>query len=566
MSSDDTRAIECAPDAAPRAPDDPLLGKLIDGKYLVEKLIGQGGMGKVYRGRNVRTESPVAIKTLIPDLVRDDALIKRFEIEAKSASNLRHPNTIRIFDFGQEGDVLFMVMELLDGQSLEGLLRSEKRLDPRRLIRIMRETCESLAEAHAQGLVHRDLKPDNIFLNRVGDHADGDFVKVLDFGVAKLRDKRYGNATLTQAGMIFGTPRYMSPEQARAFDIDQRSDIYALGVIMYECLSGEVLFDGNDPVAILIQHVQEPPVPFAKRVPDLPPMPDLEGVVMRCLAKKPDERYSDVRELIGELERIDTARVQNQTAGLIAPAVVATQVMRDGRLAPTPPNSGGAVRTDGFDALGVGVSPHRDPTYALGDGAVRGTTEMRVDAAKRNPLPLVIGGVVVVLLAAGAGILAMLVGSDPAPTDAPADPVVEAPAEPAPAPTMPDIGPQLAIAADRLAAARTSAADIAARSVVRIRVEAGDVEGATATPIGVEGAAPLPLPHEFTFIQPPDAPARAAEWNVEAPGYVTQAISIPVERREEPVVVELRRPAARPSGGDSGRRPGGGLVDPYANP
>src|SRR5690606_18706683 len=152
-------------------------------------------------------------------------------------------------------------------------------------------------EAHGAGLVHRDIKPDNIFLNRVGDTHD-EHVKVLDFGVAKLRNKQYGGATLTQAGMIFGTPRYMSPEQARAHDLDGRSDIYALGVVMYEALTGRAPFVSDDPVATLIMHVNEPVPPFKVANPDLPAMPELEALVLRCLEKDPDKRFDDVRNLL----------------------------------------------------------------------------------------------------------------------------------------------------------------------------------------------------------------------------------------------------------------------------
>jgi serine/threonine-protein kinase len=562
---------------AATGPADDLIGKLIDGKYLVEKLIGQGGMGKVYRGRNVRTESPVAIKTLIPDLVRDDSLIKRFEIEAKSASNLRHPNTIRIYDFGKEGDVLFMVMELLDGQSLEGLLRRDRQIEPRRLLRILRQTCESLEEAHGTGLVHRDLKPDNIFLNRVGDHAEGEFVKVLDFGVAKLRDKKYGNATLTQAGMIFGTPRYMSPEQARAQDIDQRSDIYALGVIMYECLVGEVPFDANDAVAILVQHVQEPPPPFAQKNPAMAPVPELEAMVMRCLRKKPEERYHDVRELIGEIDRIEQNIVAGRTASMVQPGRGATVSLHEDQPQPTGPGGGGGLRTDGFNQLGLGTSPDRDPTYALGNATLDGTDQLR--ARQRSPLPLVIGGVVVVLLGAAAVILALIAGSRPQPAEAEAiaatTPLPEAaPTEPVPAAI--NVAPQLAVASDRLAAASAAATDVASRSVVHIELSAGDVAGATAVPVDAPDATPIALPHRFTLVQAPDAAPRTVAWRVSADGFNPETIEVPVASTTEPVVVRLRRPSSggsgTPSGTDGsptrpgGRRPGTGLDDPYANP
>ena len=248
-------------ESAVQLPADPLIGTVFDGKYVIDALIGVGGMGKVYRGRNLRTEHSIAIKTLMPELVHDESLVRRFEVEAKAASNLSHPNTIRVYDHGNEGKLLWMVMELLDGISLERALNIERAIEPRRLIGLMRQVCASLAEAHGKGLIHRDLKPDNIFLNRAGGEAD--FVKVLDFGVAKLKDPKFGSEKLTQAGMIFGTPRYMSPEQARAKELDERSDIYALGVIMFECLTGKAPFEAADPIGVLVKHCNEPVPTFA---------------------------------------------------------------------------------------------------------------------------------------------------------------------------------------------------------------------------------------------------------------------------------------------------------------
>jgi len=390
----------------PETPEaqDALVGSILDGKYRIDKLIGVGGMGKVYKGLNIRTESPVAIKTLIPDLVRDDALVMRFEIEAKAASNLRHPNTIRIYDFGRDGDRLFMVMELLDGIALEDLTRDHHPIEPRRVIHIMRQTCQSLAEAHASGLVHRDLKPDNIFLNRVGD--DTEFVKVLDFGVAKLRDKRYGNTTLTQAGMIFGTPRYMSPEQARAQDIDQRSDIYALGVIMYECLTGYVPFDARDPIAILVKHVNEPPRPFSEVNQYIQALPDLEAVVMRCLEKEASDRYSSVKELLEDLERVDR-RLATGTTGVISAQGNETQALipSGGSSIPmTRPNTPSTQRStpvahgagaNPFDALGI-AEGDRDETIAIGDRTLQVSDGPPI--ARRVPVvPIAIVTVFVVL-------------------------------------------------------------------------------------------------------------------------------------------------------------------------
>jgi serine/threonine-protein kinase len=281
-------------------------------KYRVERVLGEGGMGKVYRGRNLRTEHSIAIKTLMPELVHDESLVRRFEVEAKAASNLSHPNTIRVYDHGNEGKLLWMVMELLDGISLERALNIERAIEPRRLIGLMRQVCASLAEAHGKGLVHRDLKPDNIFLNRAGGEAD--FVKVLDFGVAKLKDPKFGSEKLTQAGMIFGTPRYMSPEQARAKELDERSDIYALGVIMFECLTGKAPFEAADPIGVLVKHCNEPVPTFASVNPSLAIDPGFEEIVRRCLAKKPEQRPATVKELRAELDALDVRLASGQPA------------------------------------------------------------------------------------------------------------------------------------------------------------------------------------------------------------------------------------------------------------
>lgn len=570
------------------ADGDRLIGSLIDGKYRVDALIGEGGMGKVYRGTNIRTESPVAIKTLIPDLVRDDTLVRRFEVEAKSASNLRHPNTIRIYDFGREGDLLFMVMELLDGYPLEKIA-GEEPIDPLRVIHIFRQTCKSLAEAHDAGMVHRDLKPDNIFLNRVG--GDAEFVKVLDFGVAKLQDNKYTDATLTQAGMIFGTPRYMSPEQARAEQIDRRSDIYALGVILYECLTGRVPFDGRDPISILIQHVNEKPKPFAVINPALPAMPDLEAITLRCMAKSADERYASVTELLTELERVERRLLGNAAADEFG----ATQAMNSAQVPVTRRQAAAtAVHTpsgsNAFDALGVGGSAH-DPTMQLGDGTLH--LGAPADAATRSgfPLPAVIGVTVAVLALAGFGLVSIFSGDDAVPAaaaeaaaavaateptpseEAPAaDPVDGDPAEvaaldPTPSrPANPNDAIVQALGAERVRSAVQRASGAAQQAVVSIEIAApSGVEGATVT---LEGREPTPLPTRLLLVRTPDAPGTIT-LTVQAPGHRDASMELPFQTAAEPVVPTLRRAGSGSSSPGTPRTPGttrttpGGLDNPY---
>ncbi len=285
---------------------DRLVGQLLAGKYKIIKKIGEGGMGSVYIATQEPIDRKVAVKVLLGKLAEDEIAVKRFEQEARAISKMQHPNTVTIYDFGhtmeEDDERLYIVMEYLKGRTLTQALRKEKVLQPVRACKIMRQVCASLADAHAAGIIHRDLKPDNIFLTEVG--GDADWVKVLDFGVAKLADSE-GAGTLTQTGMIFGTPKYMSPEQAEGRPIDYRADIYALGVVMYELLVGRPPFVADTPVGLLLKHISEPPASFAKIRPDLSIDPRVEAIVMKALDKRPDGRQQAVSDLAAELEMFE---------------------------------------------------------------------------------------------------------------------------------------------------------------------------------------------------------------------------------------------------------------------
>lgn len=416
-------------EAAVQLPADPLIGTVFDGKYVIDALIGVGGMGKVYRGRNLRTEHSIAIKTLMPELVHDESLVRRFEVEAKAASNLSHPNTIRVYDHGNEGKLLWMVMELLDGISLERALNVERAIEPRRLIGLMRQVCASLAEAHGKGLVHRDLKPDNIFLNRAGGEAD--FVKVLDFGVAKLKDPKFGSEKLTQAGMIFGTPRYMSPEQARAKDLDERSDIYALGVIMFECLTGKAPFEAADPIGVLVKHCNEPVPTFASVNPSLAIDPGFEEIVRRCLAKKPEQRPATVKALRAELDGLDVRLASGQPA----PDNNATRHIDLGASPEDTQRDQSAPDT--FDRLGITEQSGRRPA----NPSIVMHSESHRAAHDKAPLATIVIGALGVLAAGAAALIFFSKGEAPivapAPVAAPAPAPAAAVAPPAVAPVAP---------------------------------------------------------------------------------------------------------------------------------
>ncbi len=416
-------AISETVESAVQLPADPLIGTVFDGKYVIDALIGVGGMGKVYRGRNLRTEHSIAIKTLMPELVHDDSLVRRFEVEAKAASNLSHPNTIRVYDHGNEGKLLWMVMELLDGISLERALNIERAIEPRRLIGLMRQVCASLAEAHGKGLVHRDLKPDNIFLNRAGGEAD--FVKVLDFGVAKLKDPKFGSEKLTQAGMIFGTPRYMSPEQARAKELDERSDIYALGVIMFECLTGKAPFEAADPIGVLVKHCNEPVPTFASVNPSLAIDPGFEEIVRRCLAKKPEQRPATVKDLRAELDALD-ARL---ASGRPAPSENATRHLEAGASPEDTHRDQSAPDT--FDRLGINAPSGRMPA----NPSIAMHSESHRAAHGKAPLGLIIGGAIAVLAAGAAALVFFSKAEEPVVAPAPAAAVAPPAVAPVPPPT-----------------------------------------------------------------------------------------------------------------------------------
>lgn len=264
-------------------------------------------MGSVYIAKQHPIDRLVAVKVLLSKLAEEEIAVKRFEQEARAISKMQHPNTVTIYDFGQVedsdgGDRLYIVMELLRGVTLTRALRKGGPLPGPRASRILRQVCSSLADAHGAGIIHRDLKPDNIFLCELGGETD--WVKVLDFGVAKLATSESAG-TLTQTGMIFGTPKYMSPEQAEGKPIDYRADIYALGVVLYELLAGKPPFVSDTPVGLLLKHISEPPPPISQIAPGRVVDPGLEAIVMRALEKNPDRRQQQVTELAAELEQYE---------------------------------------------------------------------------------------------------------------------------------------------------------------------------------------------------------------------------------------------------------------------
>ncbi len=277
---------------------DPYVGREIANQFRILEKIGSGGMGSVYKAEQPDMRRFVAVKILHPRYLSRPDLVSRFRREARAMSHLQHPNTAKVYLYGQLDDgACYFVMEHLAGKNLAQTVRAEGPMAPERAIAIMSQACGALAEAHAQGIVHRDLKPENIFLTNLGGIAD--YAKVLDFGLAKVteREMRPGSLILTQEGMVFGTPEFMSPEQARGEKLDGRSDIYSLGVIMYELLTGKLPFDAAQPMEFIQRHIKEPPIPLAKRAPNREFPGGLWDVLEKALAKRPQDRYASANEL-----------------------------------------------------------------------------------------------------------------------------------------------------------------------------------------------------------------------------------------------------------------------------
>jgi serine/threonine-protein kinase len=279
---------------------DPFVGATFAGKYKLTELIGVGAMGRVYRARHLALDSEVAVKLVNPDVAADAQAAKRFQTEARAASRLRHPNTIQILDFGQaDGGALFLVMEYLRGRTLAKILEEEHALNPRRIADLLGQALGALDEAHASGVVHRDFKPENVFVEAL--RTGKEHVKVLDFGIAKLRGE--ADANLTSRGAVCGTPEYMSPEQIRGEELDARSDVYAAGVVLYELITGARPFETRGPVIEVLQaHLSETPVPPRQKRPDLTIPRLLEEVCLRAISKEADDRYRSAAELKAALE------------------------------------------------------------------------------------------------------------------------------------------------------------------------------------------------------------------------------------------------------------------------
>lgn len=301
-------------------PDVDLTGRTIAGRYNVIRRLGEGGMGVVYSAMDTRLEKQVAIKVLKEDFAHRTDVVARFTQEAKSAARIKHENVLDVTDYGGTEDGSFYIaMELLVGTDLADVLQKEGSVELHRALNVAIQVTRALGAAHTKGIVHRDLKPENVFLVTADDGRE--VVKIVDFGIAQMKDMTgQGGKKLTQTGMIFGTPEYMSPEQAKGAPIDHRVDIYAVGVILYEMAAGRTPFVGDSFMGILTQHLYEPAPAIVSLNPNAHITPEYESVIAKALAKNPDERYQSMQELCDDLIKIrEGSRPTAVTAVISAP-------------------------------------------------------------------------------------------------------------------------------------------------------------------------------------------------------------------------------------------------------
>jgi serine/threonine protein kinase len=310
--------------------------EVLGDRYQLQDPIGRGGMATIYRGRDIRMDRVVAIKVLREVYSTDPKFVTRFQLEAKAASKLEHPNIVQVYDYGQTDGNYYIVMELVEGTDLRRYLRSRGVLDISRAVIIAHDVALGLGAAHRRGIVHRDVKPQNILVGRGGS------IKLTDFGIASVY-KDINAERLTTTGMTLGTVQYYAPEQAQGEIVSPAADVYALGIVMYEMLTGRTPFDGDTPVAVAMQHIQDAPLPPTQLNPNIPPA--LEEIILRCLEKVPEMRFRDGSQLAHALEMLDEAEIDEGMTTPMTPGQTPNPVPY-GQIPPRPSNSGRAPARD----------------------------------------------------------------------------------------------------------------------------------------------------------------------------------------------------------------------------
>ena len=390
-----------APGSMSEAQSPSLIGQVLDGRYRITRKLGEGGMGEVFAAEHVHIEKRFAIKLLRPEIVSNPEAVTRFRQEARSSSSIGHRNIIAVEDFGQLTDGrIYMCMELLNGAALNDMLTQPMPVD--RLLNILIQTGHGLAAAHAKGIVHRDMKPENVFVT-IGPNGE-DVPKILDFGIAKVAGND-GQNHLTRTGTIFGTPFYMAPEQALGNPVDARTDVYAMGVIMYECFAGSLPFQGESFMGILTQHITMDPEPVAQRAAaagrHLPP--GLADVIMRCMQKNPQQRFGTMDELVNVLIQI--------YRGMVGPGM--STYMEAFPVAPTaghqvqhtPPPRTGPFMAGGPQSAAIGAPSGGTPIVSAASSGMYGTGATPI--VQKSKAGLIIA--VLAVLAVGGAIAAFVI-------------------------------------------------------------------------------------------------------------------------------------------------------------
>jgi serine/threonine-protein kinase len=397
--------MESVRDPADSQPEEEdLVGRVLAGRYRIVALLGAGGMGSVYRAEHVHMRKAVAIKVLHREMTSMPEVVARFEREAVAAARIEHPNVATATDFGSlDNGSFYLALEFVEGQSLAALIKAEGPLDEARALRIARQITDALAAAHSAGIVHRDLKPDNVMLvDR--EHANA-FVKVLDFGIAKVKLETSSDQPLTQMGVVFGTPEYMSPEQARGLDVDARSDLYALGLILYEMLNGTSPFRHEDLVAVLTRQITMNPDPLPDRV-----SAGTAQLVMRLLKKDPADRVQTAVEL---REAIDGLLAGMSFAPAPAPLQFAAPPSSGTPAGAVLPAKSLVVLADGRTALALPALTHA-PLRVLRAWLKRLGLERRVRVWRYGvPLGTLLGFSLLVLVAFGLSLVLLAVHPTP---------------------------------------------------------------------------------------------------------------------------------------------------------
>ncbi len=408
-----------------------LIGRRVAGKFLVEKRLGDGSMGAVYRAKDTSLERLVALKVMHPAMAVDPSFVSRFHREARAASRLDHPSSMRVIEFGEDPDgLLYIAMEYLEGRDLYKVMHEDWPLADERIVGIMMQALSAVTMAHEMGVIHRDLKPENIMILDRKDDEGQDLVKVCDFGIAKLTDRddeehdpRGPGHKVTTTGIVVGTPEYMSPEQARGERLDARSDLYAMGVILYQLLTGRTPFLGDTALSVVLKHISEPPAPPSTIYPEV--HKGLEQICLKALVKTRDGRYQTAREMRSAVKAAFHAGAAHPTSASDAPAA----------LPPAPSEMPPANRTQKLASL-----PPVATSRAAGEGARHAdrsptplVTSLATAEERRSRWPLAVG-VLVVALAVGGLLFVFFFRAPAAPRSDPAPPAVSSPPSSSPLP------------------------------------------------------------------------------------------------------------------------------------